>query len=408
MVLCPESLLLHPAFLANKIMNRSIVHIDLDAFFVSVECLKQPQLLGKPVIVGGSSDRGVVAACSYEARKFGVHSAMPARMARQLCPQAIFLRGDYEAYSQYSRAITELIDDRAPLVEKASIDEFYIDMTGMERFIGCYKWADQLKKDIKTNIGLNTTFALSTSKTVSKIAVGEAKPDGQIQIASGTEKAFLKPLHIQKMPMIGDKTALHLTRMGVQTVGTLAQIPLKVLMQVFGKNGKWMWERANGIDLSPVVPHTSQKSLSKESTFSADTIEVDFLRQELIAMVSHLAFELRKLGQVTGCITLKIRYADFDTHTQQMTIAFTAADHVLRQHALNLFNKLYSRRILVRLIGIRFTKLVAGGMQLNIFDKSNIVSPLYQAMDKIRTKHGMKSLMEASTLGNRIREKLIK
>jgi len=382
-------------------VERSIVHIDLDSFFVSVECLKEPRLLGKPVIVGGSSERGVVAACSYEARKFGIHSAMPARMARQLCPNAIFLNGDYDAYSQYSKTVTQLVTERAPLVEKASIDEFYIDMTGMERFIGCYPWAAQLKKDIKNQIGLNTTFGLSTSKTVSKIAVGEAKPDGQIQIMGGNEKSFLKPLHIQKMPMIGDKTAQHLIRMGVQTVGALAQIPLKILLQIFGKNGQWMWERANGIDLSPVVPFTAQKSISKESTFLADTTEVDFLRQEIISMVSHLAFELRRLGQMTGCISIKIRYADFDTHTQQMSISYTASDHILRKHALDLFNRLFNRRILVRLIGVRLTKLVAGGIQLSLFDNSNVVSPLYQAMDRIRARYGMESVVEASTLGNK-------
>lgn len=379
-------------------MDRSIVHIDLDSFFVAVECLKDARLRGKPVIVGGSSDRGVVSACSYEARRFGVHSAMPARTARQLCPDAIFIRGDFEAYSRYSDLVTELIHYQAPLVEKASIDEFYIDLSGMERYMGCYQWAKKIKSEVLKELGLKSTIALSPNKTVSKIAVGEAKPNGQIYIPEGMERGFLHPLHIEKMPMIGEKTSHMLRTMGISTVGILAQMPLKVLERVFGKNGTWMWERSNGIDPSPVVPYTAQKSVSKESTYEKDTSDTGFLRQEIIRMLSEICFELRKLRQTAGCITLKIRYADFDTQTRQMAIPYTAADHVLRRYALALFEKLYNRRVMIRLIGVRLSKLVAGGTQLDLFDNSSALSPLYQAMDQIRIKHGLYALQPASVL----------
>lgn len=379
-------------------MQRSIIHMDIDSFFVAVERLKDPRLRGRPVIVGGSGDRGVVAACSYEARRFGVHSAMPARTARQLCPDAVFIRGDFESYSRYSDMITELIQAEAPLVEKASIDEFYIDMSGMERFLGCYQWATQLKQKVYKELGLYTTVALSPNKTISKVAVGEAKPNGRIYIPAGMEKPFLHPLRIEKMPMIGEKTSHLLRTMGVYTVGALASIPRKALERVFGKNGHWMWERANGIDPSEVVPYQAQKSMSKESTFEKDTSDVAFLRQEIIRMISELGYELRKLQQTSGCITLKIRYADFETHTRQISIPYTASDHILKRYGLELFEKVYNRRVMIRLIGIRLSKLASGGTQLLLFDESSKVAPLYKAMDSIRRRHGLYAIQQASTL----------
>jgi len=379
-------------------MHRSIVHMDLDSFFVAVECLKDERLRGRPVIVGGSGDRGVVAACSYEARRFGVHSAMPGRTARQLCPDAIFVRGDYDAYSNYSDMVTELVQMEAPLVEKASVDEFYIDLSGMDRFLGCYQWALETKRKVRKELGLTISVALSTSKTLSKVAVGEAKPNGSIYVPIGMEQPFLNPLRIEKMPMIGDKTTHLLRTMGVQTVGTLAQIPVKMLERVFGKNGTWMWEKANGIDTSTVVPYNVQKSVSKESTYDKDTSDVKFLRQEMIRMIGELTFDLRNQNFTTGCISVKIRYADFDTQTKQMAIPYTSSDHVLRKCALDLFQKLYTRRIQIRLIGIRLSKLITGGLQLNLFDNSAITGPLYQAMDRIRIKYGIGSVKPATVL----------
>lgn len=382
-------------------MSRAILHMDLDSFFVAVERLRDPRLHGRPVIVGGSGDRGVVSACSYEARRFGVHSAMPARMARQLCPDAVFIRGDFDAYSRYSDLVTDLVQEKAPLLEKASVDEFYIDFTGMDRFMGCYQWALEMRKKVFREFGLPISVALSGGKTLSKVAVAEAKPNGHIYVPAGMERSFLQPLRVDKMPMIGEKTAGMLHRMGVDTVGMLAQIPLKVLERVFGKNGSWMWEKANGIDHSEIIPYSAQKSMSRESTYSRDSADMTFLRRELIRMADELGFELRRLGQTCGCITVKIRYADFDTQTRQASLPYTASDHVLRKTALDLFVRLYNRRLLVRLLGIRLSKLTSGGMQLMLFDESSSLAPLYAAMDRIRSRHGMQLIHAAALTENK-------
>ena len=368
--------------------NRSIVHMDLDSFFVSVERLRDSKLLGKPVIVGGMSDRGVVAACSYETRVFGVRSAMPMRMARKLCPDAIILRGDFEAYSSYSDNVTQLITERAPVVEKASIDEFYLDMTGMERFFGTYKFATDLRQRIQKETGLQISFGLSANKTVSKVATNHVKPAGQFQVPLGEEKAFLAPMPVGKIPMIGNVTSQTLRNMGISHVGTLSQMPLRVLEKTFGKTGIMLWERANGIDLSPVVPYHEQKSLSKEMTFDKDTTDIDKLRRLLISMTEQLATDLRQKGQCTSCVTIKIRYSNFDTHTRQHVLPATASDHLLFPAVLDLFEKLYDRRLLIRLIGIRFSKLLQGQEQLNLFDQSTKLAPLYLAIDRIRKRYG--------------------
>jgi DNA polymerase-4 len=376
--------------------NRTIVHMDLDSFFVSVERLRDDRLLGKPVIVGGVSDRGVVAACSYETRTFGVRSAMPMRVALKLCPDAIVLRGDYEAYSQHSDMVTQLITERSPLVEKASIDEFYLDMTGMERFFGAFQFTADLRQRIQKQIGLQISFGLSVNKTVSKVATNHVKPAGQFMVPAGEEKAFLAPMSVAKIPMIGAVTAQTLRNIGISQVGTLSQMPLKVLEKTFGKSGVMLWERANGIDLRPVVPYHEQKSLSKEITFQKDTTDVDFLQRVLIQLTEQLSFDLRKLGNCTSCVTIKLRYSNFDTHTRQLALPATASDHRLIPVVLELFEKLYDRRLLIRLIGIRFSKLLQGQEQLNLFDDGAKLAPLYDAMDKIRTRYGIFSLARAS------------
>ena len=381
--------------------DRAIVHMDLDSFFVSVERLRDPRLVGKPVIVGGLSDRGVVAACSYETRTFGVRSAMPMRMALKLCPDAIVLRGDFEAYAQHSDWVTRMIMDRAPVVEKASIDEFYLDMTGMERFFGSYQFATDLRKRIHTETGLQISFGLSVNKTVSKVATNHVKPAGQFQVLPGEEKAFLAPMAVGKIPMIGAVTAQTLRNMGIVHVGTLSQMPLKVLERTFGKSGVRLWERANGIDLRPVVPYSEQKSLSKEITFEQDTTDVKLLHRILGSLTEQLAYDLRKLGQCTSCITVKLRYSNFDTHTRQISIPASASDHRLIPAVHELFEKLYDRRLLIRLIGVRFSKLLQGQEQLSLFDDGARLVPLYGAMDNLRNRYGDFSVLRASGLMER-------
>jgi DNA polymerase IV len=376
-------------------MQRSIVHMDLDSFFVSVERLRDSRLVGRPVMVGGMSDRAVVAACSYETRQYGVRSAMPMRVARQLCPDAIVLKGDYDAYVKYSDMVTEIITERAPVVEKASIDEFYLDMTGMERFFGSYKFATELRQKVLTDTGLSISFGHSANKTVSKVATNEAKPAGQMQILSGQEKAFLAPLKVSKIPMIGEVTTRTLRNMGIVNVGTLSQMPQKLLERTFGKTGTMLWEKANGIDHSPVIPTHDQKSMSKELTFEKDTTDVARLHSVFSRMVEELAHDLRKSGHCTGCITVKLRYSNFDTHTRQLAIPITNADHVLVKHVADLFTKLYDRRLLIRLVGVKFSKLVRGLEQLNLFDNSSKIAPLYHAMDWIKTRFGEETIANA-------------
>lgn len=381
--------------------DRAIVHMDLDSFFVSVERLRDSRLVGKPVIVGGLSDRGVVAACSYETRAFGVRSAMPMRMALKLCPDAIVLRGDFEAYAQHSDWVTRMIMDRAPVVEKASIDEFYLDMTGMERFFGSYQFATDLRKRIQTETGLQISFGLSVNKTVSKVATNHVKPAGQFQVMPGEERAFLAPMPVGKIPMIGAVTAQTLRNMGIVHVGTLSQMPLKVLERTFGKSGVMLWERSNGIDLRPVVPYSEQKSLSKEITFEQDTTDVTLLRRILGSLTEQLAYDLRKMGQCTSCITVKLRYSNFDTHTRQISIPASASDHRLIPVVHELFEKLYDRRLLIRLIGVRFSKLLQGQEQLSLFDDGARLVPLYGAMDLLRNRYGDLSVLRASGLMER-------
>jgi len=372
--------------------------MDLDAFFVAVERKKEPKLNGLPLIVGGSSRRGVVAACSYEARKFGVHSAMPMYLAMQLCPDAKVISGDTEAYSQNSHLVTEIIADKAPAFEKSSIDEFYIDATGMDRFFGTFKWAVELQKKIIKESGLPISMALSVNKLVSKVATAEFKPSAQKQIPAGTEKDFLGPLAIDKIPMVGKQTASFLYDMGVRTVATLRDMPQQFLISAFGKNGISLWNKAQGIDDSPVVSYSEQKSISTESTFDQDTIDVKRLKSILIAMVEKVAFQLREQKKLTSCITVKIRYSNFDTETKQIHISYTSSDHVILRIVQELFDKLYNRRMLIRLVGVRLSNLVHGNQQISLFDDTEEDINLYEAMDFIKHKHGVEKLIRATTL----------
>ena len=376
--------------------ERSILHMDLDTFFVSVERLLDSRLNNRPVLIGGTSDRGVVASCSYEARKFGVHSAMPMHMAHKLCPEAVVIKGNSYNYLKYSDLVSEMVREAVPLFEKTSIDEFYCDLTGLDRFFGCYQFAGELRQNILKEIGLPISFGLSSSKTVSKVATGEAKPNNQIRIETGTEKPFLAPLSIRKIPMVGEKTHQLLVNLGIRKIQTLQEMPLDVMSKALGENGTSIWKKANAIDPSPVVPFQERKSISTERTFDQDTIDVHKLRGLLIAMTENLAFQLRKGEKLTSCVTVKLRYSDFQTETMQCRIPYTSADHILIPKILELFEKLYSRRVLIRLIGVRFSHLVSGGYQINLFDDNEEQISLYTAMDELRKKFGDRAVMKAA------------
>jgi DNA polymerase-4 len=376
--------------------DRAIVHMDLDAFFVSVECLRNSELKGKPLIIGGTSNRGVVSSCSYEARRFGVHSAMPMKMALKLCPQAKVLRGDMEAYSKYSHLVTEVIEDQAPVFEKASIDEFYLDISGMDKYFGCYQWTQELRQMIIKETGLPISFGLSANKLVSKVGTGESKPNGQLQIAYGQERPFLSPLSIKKIPGVGKATYQQLSFMGVRKVKVLADMPRTLLERTFGKSGGRLWEKANAIDHTPVVPYREQKSMSKERTLKEDTLDLDQIRSMIIRMAEQLAFELRSQERLSACITIKIRYADFNTYTKQKRIPYTAKDKDIMRIALELFESLYTRRQLIRLIGLRLSDLVSGSPQLRFFEDSEKDIRLMEEMDQLRNRFGVDAVMRAS------------
>lgn len=378
--------------------DRAILHMDLDSFFVSVECLKNSSFIGKPLLIGGTSNRGVVASCSYEARRFGVHSAMPMKMALRLCPQAIVLRGDMDSYSKYSHEVTQVIADQSPIYEKASIDEFYLDISGMDKYFGCYKWSLELRQRITKETGLPISFGLSVNKLVSKVGTGEAKPNGTRQIDPGVEKEFLAPLAVAKIPGVGKETHKKLSFMGVRDIRTLSFIPPRLLEREFGQHGRSLWEKANAIDRSPVVPYYEQKSMSKERTFTEDTLDLRYMRNLLLDMTDKLAFELRNDKKLTSCITVKIRYADFNTYTKQRQIPYTANDNVLTRHVLNLFDQLFERRQLIRLIGVKFSGLVSGSYQIDLFEDTIEQIELLKQMDHIRKRFGSGAVMRASGL----------
>jgi DNA polymerase-4 len=346
------------------------------------------------------SDRGVVASCSYEARRFGVSSGKPMKMARMMCRDAVFIRGDMELYSRYSHLVTDIIAERAPLYEKASIDEHYLDVTGMDRFFCLQKWTHELRRAIIENTGLPISFGLSVNKTVSKIATGEAKPNGELQVREDSVRPFLAPLSIRKIPGIGEKTYPLLRSMGVATIDTLSHIPLEMMERVMGKSGIILWERANGIDTTPVRQYSESKSVSTETTFEQDTIDIIRMKEILVKMVEKIAYELREGQKLTACVTVKIRYSNFDTNTTQQQIPYTAFDHVLIPIVKELFDKLYQRRMLIRLIGVRFSKLVPGSQQIDLFEDSVEMINLYQAMDRIRGKYGKQIIRRAIAFTN--------
>lgn len=377
--------------------NRHIAHFDMDQFFVSIEQLRNSRLKGKPILIGSSNDRGIVAACSTEAQQFGIHVSMPMRIALRLCRYATIVKADFEEYSKHSKLITEIIKDSVPLVEKACLDEFYVDLTGMDKFFGCKKFTDELKQKVYKNSGLVSSYGLASNKMVSKVAAAQIFPNGQLEIPFGNEKVFLAPLSVVKIPGVGKETAFKLIKMGVETIKILSEVPPEMLCDVIGKGGNELWRRANGIDESPVIPYLEQKAISTEHTFQQDTIDMKVLYAELVQMTESIAFELRKQNRLTGCVVLKLRYSDGDTHTVQKTILFCNKDHQLLEVAKELFRKLYTRRMLVRLLGIRFTNLIPGIYQIDLFEDNDETIKLYQSIDHIKKRFGEKLLGRASS-----------
>jgi len=378
--------------------ERTIVHFDLDSFFVEVERLQNSELKGVPVVIGGYSDRAVVASCSYEARKFGVHSAMPMAKAKMLCPNAIIVKGNMGLYSKYSHLVTEIIKEESPLFEKASIDEHYIDITGMDRFYGSYNWAHNLRMRIINEIGLPISFGLSINKTVAKIATGLAKPNGEKQVLLNEVQSFLDPLPVSKIPMIGDKTNQILKNNNIHFIKELRSKSRQEIEKLLGNYGIMVWNKANGIDLTPVIATHERKSISSEETFEHDITDLKIIDQVLVHMTEKIAFQLRMSQKLASCVTIKIRYADFSTETIQKQIQYTSFDHIILSTGRELFTKLYKKGRQIRLIGIRLSNLVEGAQQIDLFNDTNEMINLYQALDKMKKRFGKDAVHRAAGL----------
>ncbi|GAA4810962.1 DNA polymerase IV [Litoribaculum gwangyangense] len=380
-------------------MTKNILHLDLDTFFVSCERLIDSRLQKKPLLVGGIGDRGVVAACSYETRRFGVHSGMPMRLAKRLCPEAVVIRGNSSIYTKQSHLVTDIIKESVPVFEKASIDEFYADLSGMDKFFGSYKYASELRTKIIKETGLPISFGLSSNKIVSKVATGEAKPNNQLRVDYGFEKSFMAPLSIKKIPSVGDKTYQTLRNLGIDRVSIVQQMPVEMMSSVLGLNGITIWKRANGLDNPPLIPFHERKSISIERTFEKDTINMVKLRTTIFAMAENLAYQLRRGEKLAACISVKIRYSDFNTYTKQVKIPYTSADHLIIPRVLELFDNLYQRRLLIRLVGVKISDLVSGNYQINLFDDTEEMLSLYNALDTIRNRYGDLSVQKAASIG---------
>ena len=376
--------------------KRIIMHIDLDSFFVSVERKFDPSLIGKPVIIGGSAERGVVASCSYEARKFGVHSAMSSKEAARLCPHAIFLRGNHRLYAEASKEVTEIIEDAVPVYQKTSVDEFYVDYTGMDRFHNCYQHASEVRRRVIRETRLPISFGMSSGKTVSKMATNQAKPNGQLYVPRGMEKAFLAPLNISAIPGLGESTSQKLYQYGIEKIADLQKADVRFLETILGKYGRHLYEKANGIDPSDVVPHSDRKSISTENTFDHNLTDNQNIENILVAMTEELAGKLRRENMLASCMAVKVRYANFETHTQQQKIPFTAAEHILIPGIKNLFRQAWQNKRPVRLIGVRLSNLCGGSYQINLFEDNEERIRLYQALDKINFKFGDKTVCRAA------------
>lgn len=378
--------------------QRYIAHLDLDSFFVSVEMLNNPSLKGKAVIVGGSRDRGVVTTCSYEARKFGVRSAMPMKQAMQLCPHAILVRGTRGEYSRYSRWVTDIIAAKAPLFEKASIDEFYIDLTGMDKYFNPFQWTIDLRNEIMDSTQLPISFGLASNKMLAKIATDEAKPNGYLFIQPGMEKDFLAPLPVNKFSGVGEKTHRVLESMGIHFIRDIIATPISVLESKLGKWGVELWHKAHGRHNGEVHPYHEAKSISTENTFEENSADTEFLLRELVRMTEKVAFELRQDEKLTGCVTVKIRYPNFETTTRQVSIDYTLRDDELIPVVLNLFHKLYRKGQPVRLLGVRLSELTNHAVQGSLFDDAGRKTDLYKAIDDVKNKFGKQALQKARTI----------
>ena len=403
----PERMFRPHGAAVSKAMDRRILHIDMDAFFASVEQVRDPRLQGRPLIVGGdaASSRGVVCTASYEARQYGVHSAMPLAQARRLCPHAVFIRGHFEHYKAASAQIGTVLESVSPLVQFASIDEAYVDITGSQRlFGGDDAIARHVKCRVRETTQLPCTVAIASNKLVAKVACDEAKPDGYLRIAPGGERDFLRRLPVRKLPGAGPRTCETLESLGVMTIGCLADLPRSALLRAFGPMGYALQRAARGISSAEVESHTRPKSISRETTFDEDLLDWARIEGILAYLAERAAYTLRENGMETKCVGLKVRYSDFKTHTFAKTLReATAVDHDIVAALDELVPKAKARRARVRLIGVGLTALSDQQHQLLLFDRkhSEKWQRLLESVDHLRARHGFDLIRSARSAPER-------
>jgi DNA polymerase-4 len=384
-------------------MSRRIMHIDLDAFFVSVEQVANPELKGRPVVVGGRPQgRGVVAAASYEARAFGLHSGMPLVTASRLCPQAIFIQGSFPKYRDASQKFMAILADFSPFLEPMGLDEAYLDVTGFETIHGSARqMAASIKQRVKAELGLNASIGIAGGKVVAKVASEMSKPDGLLEVAEGEERSFLAPLPIARLPGVGQKTERELKRLGITTIGKLSITPLSVLKSHFGASGEMLQRFASGADDRPVEPPAAAKSISRETTFGRDTRDRSLLKSTLRYLGERVGADLRHKEKRARCITLKLRYADFTTITRRLTLGQTTdSDQLIFDTGVKLLDRaLAGEKQPVRLVGIGVSGLAEAGGQLGMLDGSaRRQESLNKAIDRIRQKYGFTAIQTGRTL----------
>ena len=374
-------------------MARCIFHIDLDAFFVSVEQVLNPELKGKPVIVGGDPERrGVVASASYEARSFGIRSGMPSSKVRRLCPQAIFIRSNFSLYKDASAKFMEILGDFSPHIEPLGFDEAYLDVTGYEEPYGSpQKLALAIKERIHKELKITASVGIASCKVVAKITSDLCKPDGLLEIVPGEEQTFLNPLPIGKLPGVGKKTEQALKEIGITTIGALASLPLDTIERRLGTTGAVLHSYAMGIDEREVESPGEAKSISQELTFARDTLDQNFLEANLHNLCQEVCQDLRIQNKKARCVAIKLRYTDFRTITRQVTlkeasdgtqVVFATAQQLLRK-------TLAKQEKPIRLIGIRISSLIGEEKQLPMFNsETGKPERLDKAVDKIRSKYG--------------------
>jgi len=381
----------------------SILHVDMDAFFVSVELLERPELRGKPVVVGGRPDqRGVVTAASYEARKYGIQSAMPLRTAGKLCPHAIFLDGHHQKYAQWSDRVATILNGFSPIVEMVSIDEAYLDLSGTERLHGPpFAAADKLLRSITQQTGLPCSGGLATTRLVAKVASEQGKPRGLVWVAPGREESFLAPLPVRKIPGIGKVTERALRALGIETVQQIAREPQERLEKIFGQWGSALYRKARGGDSYEFLVDAEPKSISHNHTFGEDTSD----ETTMCAMLSHLSQKackrLREAGLTTRTLTLTIRYAGFDTYTRSRTLPeSTQLDADISSAFQQLFREHRNRKRQVRLLGVSLGNFSHGGEQLDLLDaeRRGKLEKLTQATDRLRDRFGFGAVQFGGSL----------